>query len=323
MDYEIKHLRCFVAIAHDRSFTRAAARLHMSQPALSLQIKELEKRLGLSLLHRSTRHVELTNEGTLLLTEAERVIEESDRLKLKVQTLRKQSQGVLKLGAAFYTIDIAERVGLIERFMAEHPTARLDVQTKWQVELMEAMATNRLDLAVVIGRPVEQDQTLQSRRGELVFPAEFPRVTLRSERIELLVPIELDIARMDSIPVERLKGVKVALMGAYHGDIIVGPLKTMLANAGAQPFTPPEGNAVAVERYGRQFRIPAMTMGWFGQDPRLADMVRRPIKGFNLNTELALLSNADKGNALAHEFFRLASHWSGLSPTRVAARAHG
>jgi hypothetical protein len=322
MDYEIKHLRCFVAIAHDRSFTRAAARLHMSQPALSLQIKELEKRLGLNLLHRSTRHVELTHEGTLLLAEAERVIEESDRLKLKVQTLRKQSQGSLRLGAAFYTIDITERVGLIERFMAEHPTARLDVQTKWQVELMEAMSTNRLDLAVVIGRPVGHDESSQSRRGELVFPAEFPRVTLRSERIELLVPIELDIARMDSIPVERLEGVKVALMGAYHGDTIVGPLKALLSNAGALPFTPPEGNAVAVERYGRQFRIPAMTMGWFGQDPRLADMVRRPIAGFNLITELALLNNADKGNSLAHKFFELASHWSTFKASRSAARAH-
>jgi len=179
MDYEIKHLRCFVAIAHDRSFTRAAARLHMSQPALSLQIKELEKRLGLALLHRSTRHVELTNEGNLLLNEAERVIQESDHLKLKVQSLRKQSQGVLKLGAAFYTIDISERVELIERFMAEHPAARLDVQTKWQVELMESMTAHRLDLAVVIGRSVGGDQSLQARRGELVFPAEFPRVFAR------------------------------------------------------------------------------------------------------------------------------------------------
>jgi hypothetical protein len=293
----------------------------MSQPALSLQIKELEKRLGLPLLHRSTRHVELTNEGALLLNEAERVIEESDHLKLKVQTLRKQNQGVLKLGAAFYTIDISERVELIERFMEQHPTARLDVQTKWQVELMESMTAHRLDLAVVIGRPVAEDQSLQARRGELVFPAEFPRVTLRVEPIELLVPIELDISRMDSIPVERLKGVKVALMGAYHGDIIVGPLRTILVNAGAQPFTPPEGNAVAVERYGRQFRMPAMTMGWFGQDPRLADMVRRPIRGFNLNTELALLSNADKGNALAHEFFGLASHWSiGQHPVQPGLR---
>jgi hypothetical protein len=97
----------------------------------------------------------------------------------------------------------------------------------------------------------------------------------------------------------------------------------LLADAGAQPFTPPEGNAVAVERYGRQFRIPAMTMGWFGQDPRLADMVRRPIEGFDLNTELALLSNADKGNALALEFFDLASHWSTSKTARMAARAHG
>jgi hypothetical protein len=187
---------------------------------------------------------------------------------------------------------------------------------------MDSVAARRLDVALVIGRAVAEEESPRERRGELVFPAELKRIILRSERIELLVPRELAIAAHAVIAPEALKGMRVALMGHYHGEAIVGPLRDLLSSAGAQPFTPPEGNAVAVERYGRQFRIPAMTLGWFGQDPRLADMVRRPIAGLELATELSLISNSDFEKPMIRRFWKFAETWSGQNappnPGRVA-----
>ena len=67
VDIEIKHLRSFVAVAEERNFTRAAERLHLAQPALSVHIRQLEERMGVQLVERTTRRVALTPAGEALL----------------------------------------------------------------------------------------------------------------------------------------------------------------------------------------------------------------------------------------------------------------
>src|SRR3954462_8537337 len=74
MSVELRHLRAFVAVAEELNFTRAAERLHLAQQALSSQIRQLEERIGVSLLTRTTRTLERTSAGEVLVEHARAVL---------------------------------------------------------------------------------------------------------------------------------------------------------------------------------------------------------------------------------------------------------
>jgi DNA-binding transcriptional LysR family regulator len=286
-------LRCFTAVAEDLHFSRAADRLHLTQPALSSQIRSLEARLGLMLFDRTTRQVALTPAGAALLPAARRLVEDGQRLAVLASELRGAPRRKLTLGAAFYTIDIPERVTLLESFFAEHPDVALDVSPAWQRELVVELQAGRLDLALLIGMPVPRAQLAHEIAAiatvEILYPDDLPRMVMRREQIGLLIPRESSLAALPEVPVSALAGMRVSMLGQNHGLAIVEPLRQWLAEAGAQPVVPPEPHGIGVERYGRQFRIPAVTLGWFGGGGPADDMVRRPLAGLALATELALL----------------------------------
>ena len=82
---ELRHLRYFVAVAEELNFTRAAERLGINQPGLSLQIWQLETEMGAPLFHRRTRGVELTDAGKLMLEEARVILKEVETARTGVQ----------------------------------------------------------------------------------------------------------------------------------------------------------------------------------------------------------------------------------------------
>src|SRR3981189_2044971 len=97
---ELRHLRYFVAVAEEENVTRAAARLHVSQPPLSRQIRDLEEELKVSLFERDRRSVRLTRVGRGVLARARKLVLDAEALRVEAQDLDQESQEELQIGYA-------------------------------------------------------------------------------------------------------------------------------------------------------------------------------------------------------------------------------
>lgn len=313
MDLDLKALKCFVIVAEELNFSRAAARVNLSQPALSSQIRMLETRLGLTLFDRTTRQVALSEAGATLLPAARGLMAGSAAVQSVIESLRGGPTRKLSFGGAFYTIDIPERVRMLESFFKDHPDVPLDVVPAWQRDIVQDLQKGVIDVALFIGLPVARArlarETALDPNVEIVFPDDLPRLVLRRETMTLLIPRESALARHDVVPRAALRGERIALLGPGHGETVIAPIRSLLETAGAVPITPPEGHAIGVERYGRQFRIPAVSLGWFQTGPADDDMVRRPIADFDHATELALVHAPGVLTGAAAVFWR---HVTGL-----------
>ncbi|MGJ9403466.1 LysR substrate-binding domain-containing protein [Arthrobacter sp. KK5.5] len=146
---ETRQLRYFVAVAEERHFGRAASRLHMAQPPLSQQIKQLEEQLGTQLLARTTRKVDLTPAGELLLTRARVLLAEVDQLAHDVRLVGEGASGVIRVGfAGSATYRLMPRI--VEAARRGMPGLRLKVQGEMLTPQMEeALEEGRIDVAVL------------------------------------------------------------------------------------------------------------------------------------------------------------------------------
>jgi DNA-binding transcriptional LysR family regulator len=119
-------LKAFVAVADNRSFTRAAAMLNRTQSAVSMQIKRLEDRLGVTLLHRTKAHVDLSPAGESLLGYARRILTLNDEAIAELG--ERKIAGIVRLGVMDdYGISIMPP--LLARFMADHPGIHVEMET--------------------------------------------------------------------------------------------------------------------------------------------------------------------------------------------------
>src|SRR5579871_3220108 len=135
---EIRQLRYIVALAEENSFTRAAAREHIAQPALSQQIQRLEKEVGLPLVDRTTRRVTLTEPGRTLVARARRILAELDAVHAELQSLRGIQTGHVIVGA-MHTMGPVDVTLALAQFHAMHPDVELTVREHSSEELADLL----------------------------------------------------------------------------------------------------------------------------------------------------------------------------------------
>jgi len=146
---ETRHLKYFIAVAEERHFGRAAAKLHMAQPPLSQQIRQLEELLGTPLLVRTTRKVELTPAGQVLLDRGRVVLRELEVLESDVRQVGEGATGVLRVGftgtATYRLMPV-----IVQAARRTLPGLRITVQGEMLTPQMEAaLEEGRLDAAVL------------------------------------------------------------------------------------------------------------------------------------------------------------------------------
>jgi len=146
---DLRQLRHFVAVAERLHFGRAAAALHISQPPLSRSIRDLEARVGATLLARSRRRVELTPEGARFLEEAKRVIAQLERAVLEVGRMASGAGGRLRIGFVSLA-DYGVLPGLLKAYKAARPGVALALREMLTPEQSAALAAGELDFGLLL-----------------------------------------------------------------------------------------------------------------------------------------------------------------------------
>lgn len=149
-ELELRHLEHFVAVAEEHSFTRAAARLHLVQSALSVSIRSLEHELGSRLFDRSTRHVELTDAGEALLLEARNTLAAAEAARDAVAAVRGGLRGTVRLGI-MHSLRLIDVAAVLTRYHREYPRVRVAPAAAHggSMELVHKVIDGALDVAFV------------------------------------------------------------------------------------------------------------------------------------------------------------------------------
>ena len=189
---ELRQLRYLVALADECHFTRAAAREHIAQPALSQQIRRLETEVGLALVERTTRKVALTGAGELLVARARHILSELDAATAELQTLAGVQGGRLSVGA-LHTMGPVDLSLLLASFHRNHPAVELTVREQSSEELAEMLRDDVIDLAFLSVTERIQSRGLQFHR-------------LVSEELVAVLPASHPLAGRASVALTELAG---------------------------------------------------------------------------------------------------------------------
>lgn len=147
----IEPLKVFKKVAEEKSFSKAAEDLYLSQPGVSLQIRNLEKEFGTKLIYRSSKHVELTPAGEILYQQASQIINLYTQVKEEINQIQRVVTGSLRIGASF-TIGEYILPKLVGQTAAKYPNLDISVTIANTEEITQDLSQNRLDIGLLEGR---------------------------------------------------------------------------------------------------------------------------------------------------------------------------
>ncbi len=199
--FSLARLSCFIAVAEELHFGRAAERLHMTQPPLSRQIQQLEAELGVQLIDRTTRSVTLTPAGIAFLPDARRILQLAESAALTVKRVPAGDLGTVVVG---FTAASAHAVlpRLLERTRAKLPDVKLELREMVSAAQIEGLMTGEIDLGMarpplkrpgIVSRPLLHEQLVAALPAEHPLVAQARQLTLNDldgQDVVMYSPIE-------------------------------------------------------------------------------------------------------------------------------------
>ncbi|WP_010113350.1 DNA-binding transcriptional regulator HcaR [Acinetobacter sp. P8-3-8] len=192
---ELRHLRYFIAVAEELNFSRAALKLYTAQPSLSQQIKDLEEDVGVRLLNRTKRKVELTEEGAVFLEQARLTLAQAEKAVAMARQVSQAKQQLLRIG--FVPVaEIKVFPYVLPNLRVQNPELKIELQSLNNLEQMRAMKKGELDISFT--RHNFHNDEIESK------------FVLR-DPLNFILSKDHPLAKYERIPVKALNGIDFIL----------------------------------------------------------------------------------------------------------------
>jgi DNA-binding transcriptional LysR family regulator len=303
---EIRQLRAFVAIAESGTFTAGAQRVHVTQAAISMQIRQVENELGAKLFIRAPRHVMLTEAGEKLLVRARQILREHDAAVDEIAALAGAERGRLRVGSAsaMVTTDVLPK--LLKEIHKQHERAEVTVASGTSEALVQQILSGELDVAFV-SLPVEARGIHTERLSEDQL------VAIASPRHKL--------ARQRTVSAYTLAGEKLIL--GERGGNTRRLIDQFFSQAGVSLNVSMElSRQAAVRRMVEEdMGVGIVPLQSVSEEVEKGRLVRWWIEGAQINWQLGIARlSGGYESPIAQTFIKLSRKYFGSAPAGKAGR---
>jgi len=288
---DLRQFRYFVAVAEELHFTRAAARLHIGQPPLSIQIKSIERELGTLLFNRTRRKVELTPAGELFLHEARLALLQASRAVDTVKRAARGELGTLRLNFITTLPLIEVFTSAIRAFRLALPEVHLELKIVPSVETIDNILLNTIDLGFT--RPAI----------DTALPSSIVAIPIYEDRLMVVFPMDHPLnSGSGTIPISDLENERFILRKRGSGTGFYEQVYSMCAEAGFFPTIAQEATeaSTTLGLVAAGVGITIAPEAW--QRIQIPDMVWRELSGANVKSRVILIHNKTADNPLRDQF---------------------
>ena len=299
---DLRQLRYFQAVAEELSFSRAAKRLHIAQPALSRAVQQLESSMGASLLERTRHHVRLTPAGAVLLREAQLLLQQADDLNSRVRRTAAGEEGELRLG--YIGPPTQPFLGrLLREYRRRYPRVSIHLEERTPERVWEMVARRRLSAAIT--RPVLVHEAVG-----------LSTIELHQERLGVVVPSNHPFAQRRSLPWRALAREQLIVLARREGIGLHDAVIAGCRQAGVVPrFSHTPSLIGAVMLYVEAGAgIGVVTESVVTPTPALKFVLLKPV----LRVPLVLVWHEDDDTAPVQRFRELLLEWKKTRETELS-----
>ncbi len=272
---EFRQLRTLLAIAETRNFTRAAERVHLTQAAVSAQIKTLEAETGVPLFARVNKKVFLTEAGELLVRRAERLLKAHDEALLALKELGDAERGRLRIGTASTMASNEQLPTILAELKRAYPKAQVTVRRATSAEIVAQILQNDLDVGLV-SLPVEANDI----RAEV----------LQRDRLVAIVQPAHPLAHQRSISPLQL-AAEPLILGEQGGNTR-RLIDLFFEKSGVRPQVVMElGSNTSIKRMVEHgLGVSLLPRSSVREEMKAGKLIALPVRGFKDNWELGLVT---------------------------------